>query len=431
MLTGRLRIDVARLASAAVLAQLIPLLVLPWLTRTYEAADIGRWTFFAGLASTLSTVACLRLEYAILLPRRESTARALLQLCLLLSLGWVLFLLVALPLGQAWAWLGTADETLGALLSWLPWAVGVAGCVQALSLWLNRASRFADLGRARILAPAVTSGLQGLGGLNTGAWAAGAAGAPGLIGGQVFGAASGALWLAWQARAALRALRWRRLRARKRRFAALVLRYRKFPLVNAPHAFVNALQDAWALALVIAALGPVAAAWFGLVNRVLMAPVSLIGGAMSEVLLGRAAQMHREGQALNGLLRKTAWAMLALAVPIAVAVAWLGPAMFGLAFGASWQEAGEWGRWLAPYLVGRMVIGPLTVIPMVIERQATALAFSVVGNALYVSALWAGLHLTGDMRVACGVMSACMVCYFAAYGRWLLRVTRQQAAGGT
>ena len=435
------RHDLARLASAAVLAQLVPLLVLPWLTRTLPAEDIGRWTLFAALASNFAIVACLRYEYALVLPRSLAGARSVLGLCLALALAWGLGLAgTLLALAALWPWVealcGTSSTlarwaSLGGVLGWLPLSVTLAGAIQALTLWHNRGGRFVVISQARVANPAMAAAVQALGAVSGPA----GGGAHVLSGGQVAGQALGAAWLGWKARADVRRLhqlaRWR---WQRRRWWVLARRYRQFPLVNTPHAFINGLQDTVALALVLSSAGPAAAGFFGLMVRVVMAPTSLIGGALSEVLLGRAAQTWREGGDLVPTIRRSVAILSAFAVPSALVLALAGPTLFAALFGEPWREAGEWARWLAPCMAGRMIVGPLTVLPMILERQATALAFSLSGNALYVGALWVGL-VQGGLAWGCAAVSLVMSGYFLAFGLWLVRAARvahadRQRAGG-
>ncbi len=92
------------------------------------------------------------------------------------------------------------------------------------------------------------------------------------------GGAGGGAWL------------WPRLRARlgaalpPGALAAAARRHRDFPLLNTPHAFLGALQDTLAVALIAAWLGPAAAGFWGLALRYLKAPATLVGGAVSQAL---------------------------------------------------------------------------------------------------------------------------------------------------
>ena len=103
-----------------------------------------------------------------------------------------------------------------------------------------------------------------------------------------------------------------------------------------------------------------------------------------------------------------------------------GPDLFEVAFGSAWRIAGEWARWLAPCMAGRMIVGPLTVLPMVLERQHTAFLFSVCGNAAYVLALGGVLLAGGSLAQACAAVSAVMVTYFLVYLGWLRRLVAER-----
>ncbi|MFZ8515460.1 hypothetical protein ACO1M0_13850, partial [Staphylococcus aureus] len=73
-----------------------------------------------------------------------------------------------------------------------------------------------------------------------------------------------------------------------------------------------------------------------------------------------------------------------VALPCMLFLMLAGPAFFGWLLGADWARAGEYGRWLAPYVAAHFIAAPLTVTPMVTGRQQGALIFSLIGNALYV-----------------------------------------------
>ena len=62
------------------LAQALPLLLGPWLTRLYRPEDFGAYHLFAALAANLAVVACARYEFALPLARDDGEATALRRL---------------------------------------------------------------------------------------------------------------------------------------------------------------------------------------------------------------------------------------------------------------------------------------------------------------------------------------------------------------
>jgi len=63
------------LLAGGVLAQALPLLLGPWLTRLYRPAEFGHYTVFAAVAANLAVVACARYEFALPLARSDAEAR--------------------------------------------------------------------------------------------------------------------------------------------------------------------------------------------------------------------------------------------------------------------------------------------------------------------------------------------------------------------
>jgi len=378
------------LLAGGVLAQALPLLLGPWLTRLYRPEDFGHFHLFAAVAANIAVVACARYEFALPLAADEAEARALRTLCLRLLAGVVgLSALVALAwalhMGQAW-WL------------WLPAAVGTLGLVSLATLNANRAQRFQRLAGARVLQHGGGALAQAAAGL----WQAGVLG---LIVAPIAAALATVVALGWPGPA----------RASKAQCRAAAHAHRSFPLLNTPHAFLGALQDTLAIALIAASLGPAAAGAWGLALRYLKAPATLVGGAVSQVLYPRLAAVGAGGSATSRRLVLRTMALLALlAAPLVAALWWLGPALFAWAFGPDWASAGELARALALYIGLHFVASPLGVVTMAWQAQAWALKLALVGQGVFVAALAAGLAW-GGLVAAGWAVSGAMTLYFGWY----------------
>ena len=77
---GLLRSTLTLLAGGA-LAQLLPLLLGPWLTRLYSPTEFGQFSFIWTLATNLAVVGCVRYEFALPLEREAGAASLLMGLC--------------------------------------------------------------------------------------------------------------------------------------------------------------------------------------------------------------------------------------------------------------------------------------------------------------------------------------------------------------
>ena len=400
---GLLRAVLTLVAGGAI-AQALPLLLGPWLTRLYTPQQFGLYHLFAAVSANLAVVACARYEFALPLVGDAVDASALRALCLRVLAGVTL----ASATGAA-AWFAWSSQ---GWTAWLPVAVAVLGWLSLATLWATRALAYRALAIARVVqyggAALAQAGAALLG-----------AGVQGLIVAPIAAAAAAAamLRLPLNDNAQPAPGRWREL----------ARRYRDFPLLNTPHAFTGALQDTAAIALLTAWQGPVAAGFWGLALRYLKAPATLVGGAVSQALYPQLAahgasidhdadahaplRVTREGRAA---VRRVMAGLAAIAAPLVLLLWAIGPWAFERLFGAQWRGAGELARALALYIGVHFVAAPLAVVTLAWGAQAWALRLALVGQAAFVAALAAGLQLGGLEGAGWGV-SIAMTLYFGYY----------------
>ncbi len=387
---GLLRASLTLLAGGA-LAQALPLLLGPWLTRLYGPEQFGRFHLFSAIAANLAVIACARYEFALPLATEAAEAHVLRRLALRLLAGATL--LCAL-IGAVWAW---RDEVAYPLV--LPLAVAALGWLSLATLWATRSQRFRALASARVLqhgGGALAQALAGVSGL----------GLAGLIGGPIVAAFVAALWLR---------LPFERGPAGQPAIGDVAQRYRDFPLLNTPHAFAGALQDTVAVALVAAWLGSAEAGFWGLTLRYLKAPATLVGGAVSQALYPQLSQAGAGPTPASRQAVRRLMLMLALvASPLVLALWALGPWAFEWLFGARWRPAGELARALALYVGLHFVASPLAVVTMAWRAQRWALRFALLGQLAFVAALATGLAWGGLVGAGWAV-SAAMLLYFGGY----------------
>ena len=416
---GLLRAVLTLVAGGAV-AQALPLLLGPWLSRLYTPQQFGQYNLFAAVSANVAVIACARYEFALPLLGDALEAAALRALCLRV----LAVVTLASALGAAgWFWWSSQGWT-----AWLPLAVAVLGWLSLATLWATRAQAYRALAVARVVQYGGASLAQ------AGAALLGA-GVQGLIVAPIAAAAAAAALLRLPLNDAARPApgRWREL----------ARRFRDFPLLNTPHAFMGALQDTAAIAILIAWQGPVAAGFWGFALRYLKAPATLVGGAVSQTLYPQLAahgasvdhdadahaplRVTREGRAA---VRRVMAGLAAIAAPLVVLLWALGPWAFEWLFGTQWRGAGELSRALAVYVGAHFVAAPLAVVTLAWGAQAWALRLALVGQVAFVAALAAGLKL-GGLSGAGWCVSIAMAFYFGYFflrlATWPLSPARESA----
>ena len=398
MQSSLLRATLTLLAGGA-LAQALPLLLGPWLTRLYTPAEYGQFSFVWTVATNLAVVGCARFEFALPMETDDHAAATLLALCARVLLA---VTVVALVVAQVLAWAQGLP-----LVALIPLAVLTGALTQALTLWSTRAERFHQLAASRVLQYGGGAVLQVAFGMM-------AFGAFGLFWGALLAGVAATLLLARPAPQG----GWRGLwRTPRTELTAMARKHRDFPIFNTPHAFAGALQDSLSMALIAWWAGDAQVGYWALAFRYLKAPAGLVGGALSQALYPRLAQAG-DMDAGRRVVRHAMAVLGSIALALMVILMLIGPWLFRLIFGQSWAQAGELARALAPYIAMHFVASPLSVAPMAWRAQGWMLKLALIGQAMFVIGLVAGLQMGGLLGAAWGV-SGMMLAYFG-YFFWKL-----------
>ncbi|MGN6392920.1 MAG: lipopolysaccharide biosynthesis protein [Gemmatimonadales bacterium] len=385
--------SVVTLASGTAVAQGLLALATPVLTRLYTPADYGTLAVYSSTLTVLLVVASLRYELAIPLPEDESTAASLLVLTFV-------FLGVSTAGLSIAVWLVgdpfTTAVRVPALRPYL-WLLPVgfvgAGVYQALSYWAIRRSAFGRLARTRLsqgvgqVASQVGLGLA-------------RAGAPGLLIGDVIGRVAGGgglALLAWRDRPAALVSR--------ASIGEAARRYRRFPLLTTWAGIFNIGSLQLPSILFSATFGAAAAGLYALSYKMLVLPTMLVGQAVGQVFLARAAALAREPERLKELTERIALVLFAGGLPVFAVIALSGPRLFATVMGGQWEQAGRYAQVLAPWFVVWLVSSPLSGLLSVREWQGSALAFTTFEFALRLASLLIGAHRNSPM-LAVALLSA-------------------------
>lgn len=396
---GSLAREAGVLVGMAGASQVLLVAASPVLSRLYDPTDFGVLAVFMSLLTIAFVVVALRYDQAIALPQDPARGVAVLGAALaavvaVSGLSAVLVLAFREPVAEL-----VGEPSLAPWLLLLPVTLLGAGVYQCLVGWAVRQRETGVIGRTRLTQAVAQLGVQLAAGIV-------APGPGGLIGGVVVGRAAGS------GRLAVGALRRGQLRPRPTRRDVLHVarRYRRFPLLGAPAALCNATAVELAPIVLAAGFDAATAGLFLLGNRLVGAPLNLVGQSVSQVYSSRfAAALRTRPADVLALFQKTTRLLALLgAVPALVLLA-AGPELVALVLGEQWREAGVYARLLAPMFWAQLAVFPIEPSLGLLERQdvqlwrdlgrlgavvgAFALAFATDLSARWTVALY-GLTMT-------------------------------------
>lgn len=393
---------VAVVVGGTAAAQAITVAVSPLITRLYGPEIFGVFGVFMAALALITPLANLSYGAAIVLPESDDEARTLFKLAALIGLVTTLvsFVIVAVFDDEIAEAIGfTADSR---LLLIAPVMVMLSALAEPLHHWLYRMKQFGVISRTAVI-EAAANGLTkvGIGAVS--------ATVPALL---TTGVIASALQVSLLWASARHTLMGRmaandhvRDPAASHAMKDVARRYRDFPLFKAPNDWLNMISNSFPPLILAAAFGPIPAGFYLLARRVVVLPITVISSAIGPIFLTRFVEATHGSERLRPLLLKGTAALAAAGlVPFGVIVAF-GPWLFSFVFGAGWEPAGEYARWLCLWFYFAFIAAPSFHAIPVLGLQGHFLAYQFVVLGLRTGALAVGAIYFKDDVLAIALLS--------------------------
>ena len=389
---------------------ILPVAVSPVLSRLFDASSgFAPFAFFMSSCYLVAAVANSHYTTAILVADREEESRDVFQLS-----TWINLLIAAVLLGfclfGAWPLMNWfhAPEGFVQLIWLVPVQVFFMGIYANLLQWNFRKEQFRRISFSRMFQSLVTVLIQLIAGWYH--WP---------VNGLILGMAGGQL-------VALIALAFLTLRDDRhlmdfphpKQLKASAAQYRMFLQFQTVADLINVFTQQLPTFLLgrfgfIREMG-----WFGFANRVLIAPSSIVTGAIGDVFRQQAAADYRETGSALLVFHKTTKLLLGVMVVPSLATAIWGPDLFRLLFGAEWYNAGEYARILIIMLFPKFIVSPLSYMYIIARKQQEDAWLHLLILLLTGGALYAGFQITGT---AAGMLLYFSVAYAIIYLIYYIR----------
>lgn len=406
--------DVATLIGGTGIAQVLPIVISPVLTRMYTPDEFGILAFYMAAIAIVGVASTGRYEMAILLPKNHTNAHNLAGFSTMLSAAisfaaFVLFLLFGDQILGAFGF-----RSMTTLYYTIPAGIFAYGLFQISTFLLNRIRNYKGIATAKIARS---------GGVSVGQLLFGFAGFStfGLVFGKLFGELSSAVYARWLANKNLAfkdsRLSWIIMKAE-------ALTYKEMPKINAPHAVSTTLSNQLPNMLLAGFFSPAIAGLYNLSFRICYAPVMLISSSVYQVYSRSVSENQKEGKDIHrftlSIVKKLT---LTAIIPFAVLLIFA-PPLFEFIFGADWRIAGFYSQLLAPMLFLSFIVSPVTYIPVLLGYQRKAFILDLIYLSLRSIALFAGFF-AGSATVAIAAYSGVGVLFQIYLLIWLLSLTKK------
>jgi len=403
--------NVLRLVTGSAFAQGLGVLVAPIVARLFTPEAFGVAALFISITGIISVVGCLRYELSIMLPKADEEAATLLGV----SLFFVLIItgmsaLIIFFAGDVIVRLFRSPE-LGKYVWLVPVSVFVSGTFLALNYWNSRTKHFGRLSIARVISSVVAQATK------LGAGFAGFVSGGVLIGTGILGQIVSTLVLGGQIwrddrRLFKTSIRWEKM-------IAGLKRHKKFPIYYTWAGLLNTASHQLPVWILAFYFSPKIVGFYALGRAVLSMPMSLVGGAVSQVFFQKASEAHNRTGNLSKVVEEVFKRLVSLGIFPILLLTLIGEDLFIVAFGARWAEAGVYMQILGLWIFFQFISSPISTLFSVLEKQQYALFFNgVLFGTRAVSLISGGM--TGDTRFTLFLFASTGVACYGFLCFWLI-----------
>lgn len=333
-------------AGIVFIAQLIPLIFSPLITRFYDENAMAEVTGMVSLCSLLIVFSSFKLGSAIVLEKDDFKVRQLVVLIFFINVFMVIIFWLLMHLFRDFFVQSFKVDNVLYLIPVYVLSYSVFGTFDS---WFIRQKKFKNKALAKIIESVTylifAFSLYFLIGRND----------FGLAFGKILGILLGVFFL-------IKLSRFKFPRITIKDLQALLHKYREFPIHNMPSNFINVIS----LQILVIFLGlffsKAEVGFFGLANMVILTPISFISQAVSSIFFQKIVEdVHQNNYRLvYGTFLKTFYLLSAIAIPGFLMLWFFSETLIPLIFGSNWVLTGEVAKILSLVFLIQMVVGPIS-----------------------------------------------------------------------
>ncbi len=356
--------NIITLVTGTAMAQAIPLALSPILTRLYTPDDFGILATYMSLAAVVTVIVSLKYDIAIIIPEKDEDSANITVLSILIAfiISTLIFLVVFFFNLELSSFLTDNKEDARTLSNWLyfiPASVLFMGVFNAMSFWFNRKTLYKRMAASKVI------NTTGMTGVQIGSGALGFT-PIGLLLGFISGRIFSVLYLIYKFKRDKDSVF---SKITKSGMLALMKRYKRFPYFTLPAEFINVVSNQLPIFVIGKYFGGGILGNYSLMERVLNAPISLLGRSVLDVFKQRASEDYARDGNCKDIFVKTFKTLVLLSIIPTILLFFISPFIFGIIFGKEWIMAGEFAQIFSILFFFKFTASPLSYMFNIAEKQ--------------------------------------------------------------
>ena len=362
--------SVLTLSSGIVIAQIINFIGMPVIGRLYSPGAIGDYTLITANSAVISTIVCLGMMTALIIPDSEEESKGL---CKIVSISTVLLttlIIVVLYLIAPLYKIFSTEETSYTLSLLVLWAYIIFNMIYNVCYaYANRLKMYKVMFWNPIIGASISMGLGILFGFFC-------FGFLGYVAAYILSFIANIVHLLFHANP------YHRERRNHIKFVELIKQYRQFPIFQMPANLIANIGMQMPVWMISNMYSSSALGMYSMALRILALPSTLLATPINRVYFQEASQRYNRGEDIGEFSFKIIETNNKIAlIPILILIVF-GRLIFGLFLGSQWAEAGSYASLLGVYQLMLFCNSCLSGDFVIIKKNSWNLISSIITLAV-------------------------------------------------
>jgi O-antigen/teichoic acid export membrane protein len=357
-------LNIITLISGTAISQGILFAATPFLTRLFTPEEFGYFSLYAAIVAVITSVASWKYELAIMLPKEDKDAQAVLFLSIIATIISAVFVFILIAIFKNFIIQNITSEVEPFI--WIvPLGVLISGLYQVFIAFSSRNKYFRSVSISRISQSGGAVSVQAVSrGFNLFP--------QGLIWGKLTGDFLALLVLLFN-HIKNQTIHLKKISRKDIRENAN--KYKDFPKYQSLAQFLNSLSQNVPFFLLTTLYNPEIAGFYMLTSRVLFVPTALIGRSTREVYYQKASEMFANGESIKNLFVKTTAGLAKLGIVPFIIVGIFAQQLFTLFLGSEWLVSGIFAQLIIALSFLGFINPPTTMTIYILGLQRFSLKF--------------------------------------------------------
>ena len=415
--------NVLTLFSGSSISFIITFIVLLFLTRIYSKDILDIFFLYSVIVGTLSIATTLQLELSIVLPKKSEDAENLFFLTIIVSLitSSILFLLIYFFYENIASFLSDKDKSMGVAIYFIPLGTFFTGINKAYSYLSNSKKNYKVISKANIYKSTISSVLQLFFAFIKSISFA-------LINGLLLGQLFSILFFINNSRKERVNIKNSLTffdRISIKRMLYLIKKYKKIPTLNTLISFINSLSNMLPAIIFLKFFGLEYSGYYLMTQKAVAGPMSIFSMSVGQVFYKEFVDRHNNNNSFLAFVKKSYLSLLKIGIIPYILLFVSSLTIFGLIFGAEWEETGKVTAILIPWFLIGFVNMPLTSIITVLNKQDKMIFYEFLLLLFRTLSIFAGYYIFDSFYISLSLFSLTGVIFNSFLITYILRITKK------